>query len=125
MPSVRSGMSIGILLMLILSSLLIVLSASKAHAQTSCDTELNTLRSAITSANFTNEKDRNNLLLKVDAAETKLSQGKTPDAVAKIQDIKSAVNKLAAGNKFGSADAQAINDAADAAIACLQPSSGT
>ena len=123
MPSVRSGMSIGIVLMLILSSLLVVLASPKADAQTACSTELNALRSAITSANFTNEKDRTNLLLKVDAAEAKLGQGKTQDAVAKIQDIQSAVAKLAAGGKLDQNDANTINDAANAAIACLEGTS--
>ena len=132
MPSVRSGMSIGILLMLILSSLLMVWSASKADAQTErlCQSDLDALKSAISLATFTGKNaptDKANLLAKVTAAESKLDEGKTQDAVAKIEDIKSAVNKLAAGNKLGAADAKAINEAADTAIACLQPTppSGT
>ena len=125
MPSVRSGMSIGILLMLILSSLLMVLSSSKADAQTACQTKLDVLESAITSATFTNQKDQQNLLTKLQNAKTKLSEGKTTDAVAKITDIRSAVAKLATGGKLGSADAQAIDAAAEDAIECLQPSSGT
>ena len=125
MTSVRSGMSIGIMLMLILSSLLMVLSAPMADAQAACQTELDALESAIGSATFTNEKDRQNLLAKLSNAETKLTEGKTEDAVAKITDIQSAVARLAERNKLDPDDAQAIDAAAEDAIECLQPSSGT
>ena len=125
MPSVRSSMSIGIMLMLILSSLLMVLSASKSNAQTACQTELGALESAITSATFTNEKDRQGLLTKLSNAETKLTEGKTADAVAKITDIQTAVARLAEGGKLNSEDAQAIDTTAEDVIVCLQPSSGT
>lgn len=123
MPSVRSGMSIGIMLILILSSLLMVLSSSKADAQPTCQTELDALESAITSATFTNEKDQQNLLTKLQNAETKLSEGKTQDAVAKLTGIQSAVEKLAAGGKLDQEGANAIDDAAEAAIACLEGTS--
>lgn len=125
MTIVRSGMSIGIMLMLILSSLLMVLSAPKADAQAACQTELDVLESAITSATFTNEKDRQNLLTKRSNAETKLTEGKSDDAVAKITDIQTAVARLAERNKLVPDDAQAIDAAAQDAIECLQPSSGT
>jgi hypothetical protein len=127
MPSVRSGMSIGIMLMLVLSSLLMVLSASKADAQAACESELGALESAITSATFTNEKDRQNLLTKLTNAEAKLIEGKTADAVAKITDIRTTVARLAEPerNKLDPDDAQAIDTAAQDAIECLQPSSGT
>ena len=125
MSSVRSGMSIGIMLMLILSSLLMVLSAPKADAQTACETELDALESAINSASFTNVKDQLNLLTKLSNAEAKLAVGKTQDAVAKITDIQTAVAKLTEGNKLDPDDAQAIDAAAADAIECLQPSSGT
>ena len=125
MSSVRSGMSIGIMLMLILSSLLMVLSAPKADAQAACQTELDALESAIRSATtFTNEKDRQNLLAKLSNAETKLTEGKTDDAVAKITDIQTAVARLAERNKLDPDDAQAIDAAAEDARGCLQPSSG-
>jgi len=82
-------MSKAILLMLILSSLLMALASSKAaNAQTmTCDAELTALSNAISSASFTGqnaEKDRTNLLAKVEAARVKLGQGKTADAIAKI-----------------------------------------
>jgi hypothetical protein len=120
-------MSIGIMLMLVLSSLLMVLSASKADAQAACETELGALESAITSATFTNEKDRQNLLTKLTNAEAKLIEGKTADAVAKITDIRTTVARLAEPerNKLDPDDAQAIDTAAQDAIECLQPSSGT
>jgi hypothetical protein len=113
------------MLMLILSSLLMVLSAPMADAQAACQTELDALESAIGSATFTNEKDRQNLLAKLSNAETKLTEGKTEDAVAKITDIQSAVARLAERNKLDPDDAQAIDAAAEDAIECLQPSSGT
>ena len=123
MPSVRSGMSIAILLMLILASLLLVLSSSKSYAQTTCQTELGALQSAIGSATFTNQKDQVNLIAKLDAAEDKLEQGKTDDAVAKITNIRSAVEKLAAGGKVDQEGADAIDDAAAAAVTCLERTS--
>jgi hypothetical protein len=125
MSSVRSGMSIGIMLMLILSSLLMVLCAPKADAQTACQTELDALEGAINSASFTNQKDKLNLLTKLSNAEAKLAVGKTQDAVDKITDIQRAVARLAEGNKLDPDDAQAIDTAAADAIECLQPSSGT
>ena len=116
-------MSIGILLMLILSSLLMVLSSSKAEAQTiaiPCDAELKALSEAITQASFTNpDKDQQSLLAKVDAARDKLSKGKTADAIAKIQDIELAVYNLAGAGKLDKDDAAAIVAAAEAAIACI------
>ena len=125
MLSVRSGMSIGIMLLLIVSSLLMVLSASKADAQAACQLRLDTIESTITSANFTNENDQQNLLTKLTNAEAKLAEGKTQDAVAKITDIRSAVGRLAERNKLDPDDARAIDTAARDAIACLQPSSST
>ena len=123
MPSVRSGMSIGIMFMLILASLMMVLSSPKADAQTACQTELDALRSAIGSATFTNQKDQNNLIAKLGAAETKLTEGKTDDAVAKITNIRSAVERLAAGGKVDQEGADAIDDAAAAAVTCLEGAS--
>jgi hypothetical protein len=125
MSSVRTGMSIGILLMLILSSLLMVLSSSKADAQTACNTELEALESAIRSATFTNPQDQQNLLIKLQKAEAKLAEGKTQDAVAKITDIRSAVAKLAAGGKLDPEDATDIDAAAASAITCLEGTSST
>jgi hypothetical protein len=125
MSSVRSGMSIGIMLLLILASLLMVLSAPKADAQTACQTQLDALEDAINSADFTNEKDELALLAKLGNAEAKLAVGKSEDAVAKLMDIQSAVARLAEGNKLDPDDARAIDTAAADAIECLQPSSGT
>jgi hypothetical protein len=70
------------------------------------------------------EKDQQNLLNKLGYAETKLSEGKTQDAVAKITDIRSAVAKLAARGKLDQDAANDIDVAAADAIACLEgPSS--
>jgi hypothetical protein len=118
-------MSIGIMLLLILASLLMVLSAPKADAQTACQTQLDALEGAINSATFTNKKDELALLAKLSNAEGKLAVGKTEDAVAKITDIQSAVARLAEGNKLDPDGAGDIDTAAADAIECLQPSSGT
>jgi TolA-binding protein len=117
MAAIRSGMSIAILLMLILTSVLMVLSSSKADAQTACETELTVLQGAIEDATFTNPQDQENLLIKLQKANDKLTAGKTEDAIAKIADIQSAAEKLAAGGKVEGGDA--IVDAAEAAISCL------
>jgi hypothetical protein len=106
--------------MLILASLLMALSSSKVGAQTACQTELEALESAITSAAFTNpEKDQQNLLAKLQNAETKLGEGKTQDAIAKITDIRSTVARLAAGGKLDQDGANAIDAAAATATSCL------
>jgi hypothetical protein len=123
MSTARSGMSRGILLILILASLLMVLYSSKADAQTVCQAELGDLRTAINSATFVNESDQVKLIAKLDNAESKLSEGKTADAVAKIGDIRSAVAKLADGGKVDDEGARAIDDAAVAAIECLEGTS--
>ena len=100
-----------------------VTKGAKEQIFASCQTELDALRSAIGSATFTNQKDQVNLIAKLDAAEDKLEQGKTDDAVAKITNIRTAVERLAAGGKVDPQEAKAIDDAAAAAVTCLEGTS--
>jgi hypothetical protein len=83
------------------------------------------LDDAIENATFTNQKDEDNLLNKLRNAEMKLVEGKTDDAVAKLADIQTAVARLAERDKLDDTEANDIVAAADDAIVCLQPSSGT
>jgi hypothetical protein len=115
-------MSIGILLMLILSSLLMVLASPKAEAQTTespCQAEFETLRQAIDAADFTNDRDRTKLIGKVNEAERKLAEGKNADAEQKIRDIQFAVDTLAGAGKLNPDHAAVIDEAAEAAVACI------
>jgi hypothetical protein len=97
-------------------------------AITPCQPELNALRGAINAAEFTGKNsgtDRANLLLKVDAAEAKLTQGKTADAVQKLEDIRVTVMALSTPDakgkqKLDAAGAAAIIAAVTAAEACIE-----
>jgi hypothetical protein len=92
---------------------------------TACQAELDALRLAINSATFSGKHaaaDQNNLLLKVNAAQAKLAEVKTADAIQKLEDIRATVLALstAAKPKLDATDADAINAAVDAAEVCIQ-----
>lgn len=72
------------------------------------------------------DKDRTGLVTKLDNAAAKLQLGKTADAVQKLGDYTTQIQKLVAGGKIGpSADgavtAQTLLDGAAMAVACIQP----
>jgi hypothetical protein len=97
---------------------------------TDCDDELGALRSAIDGARFSGKNaatDEGNLLGKVGAAEAKLAQGKTADAIQKLEDIRATVVALstAAKPKLDATDADAINEAVDAAEVCIRSLTAT
>jgi hypothetical protein len=57
---------------------------------------------------FTNEKDRTGLIGKLDSASTKLSQGKTRDALANLTSVREKVLTLVAQGKLDQADADVL-----------------
>lgn len=68
------------------------------------------------------ERTRDSLQSKLDGASTKLSEGKLLDAIAKLVDFNTAVNKMAtaAKPKIGSEDAELLVNDANNVIACIQ-----
>jgi hypothetical protein len=100
-----TGIGVGVLIALTLSALLLLLmSSAPAQAQTSeqCQAEINDLRVATEAAesSFTNDKDQASLLGKVESASTKLSRGKTADALINLNSFLTKVNTLSAEGKL-------------------------
>jgi hypothetical protein len=94
-------------------------SISAELSATACEVELGALRSAIAVARFTGKTsatDESNLQLKADAADAKLAEGKTADAIQKLEDIRATVVALSTAPKpnLNATDADAINAAVDA-----------
>jgi hypothetical protein len=87
---------------------------------TACEAELNALRAAIGAAEFTGkngERERANLLLKVDAAQAKLVEGKSADALQKLGDIRSTVSALSTPDAKGKTKLSAVGaDGISAAV---------
>ena len=88
-----------------------------------CQAKLATLRSDTVAAqsSFANQKDFVGLLGKLDAAATKLSQGKNADAIQKLTDFQTALNALAsaAKPKVDPTVAQALSTKAQGVIDCV------
>ena len=87
-----------------------------------CATELNAVEAAILNSQFTGNKaatDQSNLLVKLQAAEAKVTLAKYSDAVDKLQDISDTATALASAAKAKLTDATAINNAVIAATACV------
>jgi soluble cytochrome b562 len=104
-------------------------SASPAQAETvdECQAEIAQARALLTDTtnpnyidSFMNEKDLTGLIGKLDSASTKLSQGKTQDALTNltsVRDIK--VPTLVAQGKLDQADADILLLEINEAIACV------
>ena len=125
MVNVRSRISVGILLMLALSTLLLFWSALTASAQTvdgQCQVEIANLRTATADATFIGknaEKDEAGLIGKLDSASAKLGEGKNADAIQSLNDFRDKVIMLNAQGKIDPEDAAALIAGADDAIACI------
>ena len=126
--NVRASIGVGLLLGLTLS-LLMWASASPAQAESveGCQAEIAQARVLLadkTNPNyvdsFTNEKDRTGLIGKLDSASTKLSQGKTQDALANLTSVREKVLTLVAQGKLEQADADVLLVEINDAIACVQ-----
>ena len=124
MPTVRTGVGMGILLGIVLSALLWV-AAQPAHAQTvdECQADIGVLRTQTQSVTFVGQnaaKDQAGLVGKLDSANAKLSQGKFEDALANLQSFRAKVVALDQQGKIDHEDALALIAGADKAIACVQ-----
>jgi FIMAH domain-containing protein len=99
--------------------------AGSASATTveKCQAELADLQTATEAAgpSFTNQKDVNGLLGKLDAASTKLVQGKNVDAVQKLVEFQTTLNALATAPKpkIDPTVAQALSTDAQTVIDCI------
>jgi hypothetical protein len=88
-----------------------------------CQAQLATLRSDTVAAqtSFTNESDFTGEVAKLDAASTKLAEGKSTDAVEKLVDFQSTLNSLATASKpkVDATTAQTLNAEAQGVIDCI------
>jgi hypothetical protein len=127
--NVRVGIRVGLLVGFTLSALLMLMTAAPAQAQTvdECQAEIAQARALLadpTNPNyvdsFTNEKDRTGLTGKLESASTKLSQGKTQDALADLTSVRDKVTTLVAQGKLEQADADVLLSEINEAIACVE-----
>ena len=88
-----------------------------------CQDQLATLRDATLAAHtsFTNQKDVDGLVAKLDAASAKLAAGKNSDAVAKLVEFQTTLNALATAPKpkVDPVVAQALSQEAQGIIECI------
>ena len=126
--NVRASIGAGLMLGLALS-LLMWVTASPAQAETvgKCQAEIAQVRVLLTDTtnpnyadSFTNEKDRTGLIGKLDSASTKLSQGKTQDALANLTSVRDKVSTLVAQGKLDQADANVLLVEINEAIGCVE-----
>jgi hypothetical protein len=126
--NVRASIGVGLLLALTLS-LLMWVSASPVQAETvgECQAQIAQVRALLTDTpnpnyvdSFTNKKDRTALIGKLDSASTKLSQGKTQDALAILTSVRDKVSILVAQGKLDQADADVLLPEINEAIGCVE-----
>ena len=102
-----------------------VVGVSSASATTldQCQAQLTQLRSDTIAAqgSFTNLKDFNGAVAKLDAASSKLGEGKNADAVQKLTDFQAQLNALATAPKpkLDAATAQQLIAEAQGVIDCI------
>jgi hypothetical protein len=127
--NVRASIRVGLLIGLVLSALLVLLTTATAQAQTvdECQAEITQVRTLLTDTtnpnyvdSFTNEKDRTGLVGKLDSASTKLSQGKTQDALNNLTSVRDKVGTLVVQGKLSQADADVLLPEINEAIACVE-----
>jgi hypothetical protein len=126
--NVRASIGVGLLLGLTLS-LLMWVSAPPAQAETAgeCQAEIAQVRAILTDTtnpnyvdSLTNEKDGTALIGKLDSASTKLSQGKTQDALANLTSVRDTkVPALVAQGKLDQAYADVLLMEINEAIGCI------
>lgn len=104
----------------LLVALVVPVAAVSAATPAECSAEIDQLRGAVSTASFTNEKDRTTIDAKLVAAQQKLAQGKLADAIAKLADARVRVEQIGAAGKLDSAQASSLIAGIDSAIACVQ-----
>ena len=123
MSSVRASIGASVLVGLTLSALLMLMATVPAQAQTleDCQAKIAELRDATVAAQtFTNDNDQAGLLGKLDSASTKLSQGKTQDALKNLISFRDKVSALVAQGKLGQEEGDILFAGANEAIACIE-----
>ena len=121
--SVRASIGASVLVGLTLSALLMLMATVPAQAQTleDCQAKIAELRDATVAAQtFTNDNDQAGLIGKLDSASTKLSQGKTQDALAILTSVRDKVSTLVAQGKLDQADADVLLPEINEAIGCVE-----
>ena len=121
--NVRASIGVGLLLGFTLS-LLMWVSASPAQAETDgdCQDQIAALSLQTQSATFIGqnaEKNRTNLVAKLDDASQKLAEGKNADAIQKLTNFRDTVATLNTYGKVDPDDANALISGANAAIDCI------
>lgn len=101
----------------------VAVDSASAATVDQCQADLATLRADTVAAqtSFTNQKDVNGLLAKLDAASVKLAEGKNADAVLKLVDFQTTLNALATAPKpkVDPAVAQSLIGEAQGVIDCV------
>ena len=129
MSHVRARIGAVLLLGLALSLLMGRLHASPAQAESvgECQAQIAQVRALLSDTtnpnyvdSFTSEKDRTGLIGKLDSASTKLSQGKSQDALANLASVRDKVSTLVAQGKVDQADANVLLVEIDDAIGCVK-----
>lgn len=99
---------------------------ASAAAATTCQEQFDLLEGDTQSVTITGgkvDKERAGLLKLVRDAEALVALGKTSDAIAKLRDYEVKVDQLEAAGRISAESAAQLRADAEAAIACLQPSS--
>ena len=114
-------------LLVVLAALLslqaVVAGAAAASTVGECQSRLDTLQADTVAAqsSFTNAKDFNSSVIRLEEARTKLTAGKNADAVAKLTGFQTTVNTLASAPKpkLTPAAAQSLSAGAQGVIDCI------
>jgi hypothetical protein len=112
-----------VVLAALLSLQAVVAGAAPASTVDECQSKLETLRAETVAAqsSFTNTKDFNGAVFKLDDAAAKLTAGKNADAVAKLTGFQTSLNALATAPKpkLAPAAAQSLSTGAQGVIDCI------
>lgn len=119
--SIPAGKRIAVRMLAGLGALLLLPGAALADYTGKCGEQLTAVAASINGAVFKNARDQSNLLVKLDAANAKITLLKYSDAVDKLVDISDAATALANAAKPKLDDATEINHAVSAAITCVAP----
>jgi hypothetical protein len=107
----------------VLSFAVVGVSSASATTSDQCQAKLSDLRAHTVAAQdaFTNVKDFDGAVAKLDAASSKLSDGKNDDAVKKLRDFQTQLNSLATApkEKLDPATAQQLIAEAQGVIDCI------
>jgi len=104
----------------LLAALVVPGGIASASTTAECTDQIGELRAAVATASFVNAKDATTSDAKLQAAEEKLAVGKNADAIAKVVDFRTRIERLAVAGKLGGDDAATLTAGADGVIACIE-----